>query len=68
MIDPDCKNHPGRRAVAHYGKAYAYSLCMECLNRRLSELRHIPLDEHGARCRELDMAAEAARDEAKGPS
>ena len=63
MQDPQCCNHPGRPGIAHYGgKTYTYSLCMECLMTRLSELRRIPLDEHGARCHEADMAAEAARD------
>lgn len=63
MKTPRCRYHASREGLAHYGgKSYTYSLCWECLDKRLGELRTIPLDEHGARCHDLDIAAEAARD------
>ena len=30
---PKCKNHPKRKGTAHYK---GYSLCVECLDRRLA--------------------------------
>ena len=30
---PKCKNHPGRKGIAHYK---GYSLCVECLDARLA--------------------------------
>ena len=60
---PRCRYHPSREGIAHYGKGKGiYSLCSECFAKRLGGLERIPLDEHGARCHDLDEAAEAARD------
>jgi hypothetical protein len=49
MNEPVCLNHPDRPGVSHYGRPYAYSLCLECRNKRLAYLDGLPLDETAAR-------------------
>ncbi len=68
MEEPRCKYHPDRLGVAHYydaedKKKYGYSLCLECLDKRLYYLRRLPLDDHGRRMEDADKQAIEERDE-----
>jgi len=49
LRDPVCRNHPDRPGIAHFGKTYTYSLCLECLDKRIASNGREPLDEHGKR-------------------
>jgi hypothetical protein len=61
IVEPKCKNHPGRPGIAHYGKSYEYSLCAECLDKRLQAHLTEPLDEHGRRMSKADEEAHETR-------
>jgi len=61
LTDPACCNHKDRAGVAYYGKPYQFSLCLECLDRRLHLQEHEPLDEHGERMAQADERAREGR-------
>lgn len=54
LVEPKCVNHPDRPGIGHYSKNYEYSLCAECLDARLEQYRHEPLDEHARRMQTND--------------
>lgn len=56
LVDPPCKNHPDRKAIAHYGNPYSYSLCGACVDDRLASFRRMNMDEHGRRMHDNDSS------------